>query len=1289
MYGGSPCNILWGGGGGGVTSAWGLTLGDGADDQVTSIPSYANVAAFLANADRYADRNAEINGRLYPTFFLSDFEGAGNTLTDANLVATYTDRAAFNAATGRTDTVFAVVDGELYESENLDVLGVNAEPESLEFRTTAVGDGARANGYDATAVGQGARATGDETVAVGQTSSAQGGRSIAIGDHARAYGIRSTTIGHFAHGGGDRSTAVGQNSATYGDRSSAFGRYANALGERSTALGQGAYAANLESGQEFEDVIPTTDGEGFPGELIECALDQRADPQDCRKYYTAEERANPLLTAETAEGEAFRAGIQTRLQGVLDGLTVERATAVGDSARAINDDTTAVGQGAKASGEQTTALGQRARATGDDATALGQRARATGEDATAVGQGARATNRQSTALGQLSGAQGENSIALGDHTRAYGDRSTALGQFAHSGGERSTAVGQISSTYGDRSSAFGRYANALGLRSTALGHGAYAANLAPGEDFEDVIAADDNMGTPDELIECALDAEVYIPDCLKFYTAEEQANPLLMAETPEGEAFRAGIQTRLQGVLDGLTVERATAVGADAHAINSFTTAIGVSTEASGEGSTAVGAGAEAAGRLSTALGAGAVAVRDNQIVLGIGSVQDDPATAVDETRAASTYTLPGLPDDSASGLQSGPTELVTTDADGNLATDGGSVRGEIAAETAARTTGDNALRTDLGTATDTAAADGSAYARIRAVQSGLGTETTARTDGDAALRTDLGTATDTAAADGSAYARIRSVQSGLETETIAREAAVSRIDGTLSSLSSAIAGGGGELVTERAARIAGDNALRTDLGTATDAAAADGSAYARIRSVQSGLGTETTARTDGDAALRTDLGTATDAAAADGSAYARISAVQSGLETETTARTDGDAALRTDLGTAADVEAADGSAYARIRAVQSGLGTDADTADADGSAYARIGAVQSGLGTVADMADADGSAYARISAVQSVLGTADDTADEDGSAYARISAVQSVLRLAAEIDSAGAAVVVEAAVEEVVEEFEEQVGTVVDAVNEVNELTDTVTLMRVEEPTAQAVVLRGGTINQKVAYLATQIGTAVDLDAPIVILDDDGVPIQLNTDERNFINLGVQQGAAQQNQLLFRHLYGDPGGPTIADGERGANSEMPEPGSIAGRIEQMEDGLGFELEETTDEPAAGVTRRVVVEETVGGRTQLRTLNLGALGGLDQRVDGLNRRVESLSTQLDEGIAMSAALSALPNAVPGKGRYTLGLGLGNHGGSSAVAMGFAGRLKKSTHINIGISTAGDTITSRAGVSWSW
>ena len=154
-----------------------------------------------------------------------------------------------------------------------------------------------------------------------------------------------------------------------------------------------------------------------------------------------------------------------------------------------------------------------------------------------------------------------------------------------------------------------------------MGQGAYAANLASGQEFEDVIDADDDMGTPDDLIECALDAEVYIPDCLKFYTAEEQANPLLMAETPAGEAFRAGIQTRLQGILDGLTVERATAVGADARAINSFTTAIGVSAEASGEISTAVGAGSEASGEISTAVGAGAEAAGRLSTALGAGAV--------------------------------------------------------------------------------------------------------------------------------------------------------------------------------------------------------------------------------------------------------------------------------------------------------------------------------------------------------------------------------------------------------------------------------------------------------------------------------------------------------------------------------------------------------------------------------------------------------------------------------------------------------------------------------------------
>ena len=124
----------------------------------------------------------------------------------------------------------------------------------------------------------------------------------------------------------------------------------------------GAYAANLAPGQEFEDAI-VADSPGFPPELIDCAADNKPYIPDCMKFYTAEEKNDPLLMAETAEGEAFRAGIQTRLRGVLDGLTVERATAVGDSARAINDDTTAVGQEAEASGEFSTALGQGARAT--------------------------------------------------------------------------------------------------------------------------------------------------------------------------------------------------------------------------------------------------------------------------------------------------------------------------------------------------------------------------------------------------------------------------------------------------------------------------------------------------------------------------------------------------------------------------------------------------------------------------------------------------------------------------------------------------------------------------------------------------------------------------------------------------------------------------------------------------------------------------------------------------------------------------------------------------------------
>jgi autotransporter adhesin len=97
----------------------------------------------------------------------------------------------------------------------------------------------------------------------------------------------------------------------------------------------------------------------------------------------------------------------------------------------------------------------------------------------------------------------------------------------------------------------------------------------------------------------------------------------------------------------------ALAAGYGSAASGARATAVGTQARASGSGSVALGAGASATGEGATAIGAGASATRARQVALGT---------------AASSYSLPGLATAASRAAQSGPTQVVTTDAAGNLA---------------------------------------------------------------------------------------------------------------------------------------------------------------------------------------------------------------------------------------------------------------------------------------------------------------------------------------------------------------------------------------------------------------------------------------------------------------------------------------------------------------------------------------------------------------------------------------------------------------------------------------------
>jgi trimeric autotransporter adhesin len=110
-----------------------------------------------------------------------------------------------------------------------------------------------------------------------------------------------------------------------------------------------------------------------------------------------------------------------------------------------------------------------------------------------------------------------------------------------------------------------------------------------------------------------------------------------------------------------------TAIGTASAAVGDGSTALGFVAGATGSGSTAIGAAASAAGNSSVALGNGAGANQANAIAIG-ANVKTTRAGQVAIGNAGNTYTLAGIASQASAAAQSGPTNFVTTDANGNLA---------------------------------------------------------------------------------------------------------------------------------------------------------------------------------------------------------------------------------------------------------------------------------------------------------------------------------------------------------------------------------------------------------------------------------------------------------------------------------------------------------------------------------------------------------------------------------------------------------------------------------------------
>jgi trimeric autotransporter adhesin len=389
-----------------------------------------------------------------------------------------------------------------------------------------------------------------------------------------------------------------------------------------------------------------------------------------------------------------------------------QGTAVGQGSRA-GDQATAVGQLAKATGRYTTALGADAgfaSIDGDFNTWVGGRAGliANGQYNTAIGfaagqqvtgdenfaggilAGVGVTGNQNTAIGYSAGqgVSGNNNFAGGVNAGfGVGDPNTnandnvAIGTNAGSNHlfSDTVAIGRDTVVGSDGAIAIGLGASAL--NSIAIGVGATAdndgtavgdASTATGQDSAALgIGA---TATGDYSTAVGGDAEASGFNSSAFGNASTASGDDSVALGADSEA--SGEFSTAVGQAATASGDFSTAVGSAAQASGFNSTAIGDSSAATGDNSTAIGADSEASAAFSTAVGQGTVVQHAGGVAIGVDSGGTAAETTLENQFVLGTvnhtYTAPGITSDLSRARQSGPVEVVTSDAHGNLATDQG-----------------------------------------------------------------------------------------------------------------------------------------------------------------------------------------------------------------------------------------------------------------------------------------------------------------------------------------------------------------------------------------------------------------------------------------------------------------------------------------------------------------------------------------------------------------------------------------------------------------------------------------
>ena len=312
----------------------------------------------------------------------------------------------------------------------------NAAEANPALPATAVGAGAKANGYSTVALGLSAKAEADSATALGSKTSATGDRSVAVGISAEAKGRYASTLGAEASAVGN-ATAVGAKSIASQDAAVAVGTDSKATGNYASALGADATASNNDA---------TAFGHGT----------------------VASGASSTALGSRAKSGGVGGVGI-----GMLANATNQYGVAIGGYSSSTADNSIAIGRNSSVTGENGIAIGTFTTSKGANGVAVGTNGTTAVLGGVAVGQAAKSNKFNSVAMGMNVTADGDNSVALGGSANANSEGTIAIGSYGSTPtkatGNRALAIGSATTANGLESIAIGSRVNSTSQHSIAIG----------------------------------------------------------------------------------------------------------------------------------------------------------------------------------------------------------------------------------------------------------------------------------------------------------------------------------------------------------------------------------------------------------------------------------------------------------------------------------------------------------------------------------------------------------------------------------------------------------------------------------------------------------------------------------------------------------------------------------------------------------------------------------------------------------------------------------------------------